>query len=91
MLPPDQLNDELFFAEDERKVKKDNTFTFNNVRYEAPADMREKTATIRFDRSKAECVIVYYKNQRVGKARVLDLVANGKLKRCSRKHKEEKL
>lgn len=89
-LPPDQLNDELFFAEDERKVKKDNTFTFNNIRYEAPADMREKSATIRFDRSKADRVIVYYKNQRIGDARVLDLIANGQLKRCSRKQKGEK-
>lgn len=90
-LPPDQLNDELFFAEDQRNVKKDNTFNFNNVRYEAPADMREKTATIRFDRAKADRIIVYYKNQRIGEARVLDLIANGQLKRCSRKQKEEHL
>lgn len=90
-LPPDQLNDELFFAEDERKVKKDNTFTFKNIRYEAPADMRDKTATIRFDRSKTDRVVVYYKNQRVGEARILDLIANGQLKRCSRKQKEAQL
>jgi hypothetical protein len=53
--------------------------------------MREKTATIRFDRSGNGRVIVYYKTQRVGEARVLDLIANGKLKRCSRKQKEDQV
>lgn len=87
-LSPDQLNDELFFAQDDRKVKKDNTFTFRNIRYEAPADLRERTITVRFDRTVSDRIIVYYKGQRVGQARVLDLIANGQLKRCSRKQKE---
>jgi transposase InsO family protein len=84
-LPPDELNDELFFAEDTRKVKKDNTFSFDNVRYEAPADLRDKPIVIRFNRTSSDRIIVYYKNQRIGQATVLDLIANGQLKRCSRK------
>jgi putative transposase len=84
-LQPDQTNDELFFAQDDRKVKKDNTFSFQNIRYEAPADLREKPITIRFNRANPDRIIVYYKDQRIGQATVLDLIANGQLKRCSRK------
>jgi transposase InsO family protein len=84
-LQPDQFNDELFYAEDSRKVKKDNTFPFQNARYEAPADLRDKTITIRFNRTNPDRIVVYYKNQRLGDARVLDLIANGLLKRSARK------
>lgn len=80
-LPPDQTSDELFFYETSRKVKKDNTFPFENVRYEAPADLRNRSITIRYDRSKMDRVIVYYKNQRIGEAEPVDYVANSKLKR----------
>lgn len=80
-LAPDQFNDELFFVEDTRKVKKDNTFSFLNVRYEAPVDLRDKPITIRFDRSRPSRVIVYFKNQRAGEAKMLDLIANGKIRR----------
>lgn len=80
-LPPNQNNDELFYAEDTRKVKKDNTFSFNNTRYEPTAGLRNKTISIRFDRNKTDNPIVYYKNHRIGKARKLDLVANSKIRR----------
>ena len=80
-LPPSKTNDELFYAEDTRKVKKDNTFSFKNARYETPADLRNKTITIRFDRSKKDPPVVYYKTHRIGRAHVLDLVANSKIKR----------
>ncbi len=80
-LPPNQANDELFFAEETRKVKKDNTFSFKNTRYEVPADLRDKTVTIRFDRSKLDRVIVYYKTHRIGQAEELNLVANSKIRR----------
>jgi len=83
-LPPDQLNDELFYAQDTRKVKKDNTFSFNAARYEAPADLRDRSITIRFDRAAPDRIIVFFKDQRIGQARPLDLVANAQLKRCSR-------
>jgi putative transposase len=80
-LPPNEANDELFYAEEKRTVKKDNTFSFKNVRYEPDADLRNKQITIRFDRNKLDKIIVYYKNHRIGEAQGLDLVANSKLKR----------
>lgn len=80
-LPPNQLNDELFFAEDTRKVKKDNTFSFNAVRYEAPRDLTNRLIHIRFDRNKPVRVIVYYKAERMGEAKKLDLIANALLRR----------
>ncbi|MBN1930431.1 MAG: transposase [Tissierellales bacterium] len=84
-LPPSEINDELFFDEDTRKVKKDNTFYFRNKRYETPADFRNKSITIRFDRSKATRIVVYYKDARIGEAKVLDLIANANLRRGGKK------
>ena len=80
-LPPSEVNDELFFAEETRKVKKDNTFSFKNIRYETPVDLRDKIITVRYERSRRDRIIIYYKNQRMGQARKLDLIANGKIKR----------
>jgi hypothetical protein len=80
-LPPSETNDELFFAEETRKVKKDNTFSFKNVRYETPVDVSGKTITIRYERHKPAMVVVYYKGERMGVAHPLDAVANGLLKR----------
>jgi len=80
-LPPCETNDELFFAEETRAVKKDNTFSFKNIRYETPVDLRDKQITIRFDRSKTDRVVIYYKNQRMGEAKPVDLIANGLLRR----------
>jgi hypothetical protein len=80
-LPPSEANDELFYAEETRAVKKDNTFTFKRIRYETPADLRNKKITILFDRNRLDNIIVYYKNHRIGKAEKLNLVANAKRKR----------
>jgi transposase InsO family protein len=80
-LPPNEANDELFYAEETRKVKNDNTFSFKNIRYEAPVDLRCRTITIRFDRTATDKVIVYYKGRRTGRAGELDLIANGKIRR----------
>ncbi len=80
-LPPNQANDELFYAEEQRKVKKDNTFSFKNIRYEPDADLRNKKITVRFDRTgKSNRVIVYYRDHRMGDAEPVDLVANSKIK-----------
>ena len=80
-LPPSDANDELFFAEAERKVKKDNTFSFQNKRYETPVDLRDKLIQIRHERHHAGSIVIYYKGQRMGIARPLDLIANGLLRR----------
>ncbi|MEI6377361.1 MAG: integrase core domain-containing protein, partial [bacterium] len=42
---------ELFLLESTRKVRADNTFSFNATRYEAPRDLRNTTITIRHDRA----------------------------------------
>jgi hypothetical protein len=89
-LAPSEHHDELFFAEAERTVKKDNTFSFQNRRYEAPADLRGREIQLRHDRRRSDnalspTVIVYHKGQRIGLARLLDTIANGLLRRERRK------
>ena len=82
-LPPSEHNDELFYAEATRKVKKDNTFSFGNRRYETPVDLRDKEIQLRHDRRRdgTTAIIIYHKGQRMGVARLLDAVANGLLRR----------
>lgn len=75
-LPPNQANDELFYIEETRFVKKDNTFSLKNLRFEAPADLRLRQTEVRFDRCHPSTVIVYYKGQRLGQATRLDAIAN---------------
>ena len=78
-LAPSEHNDELFYAEAARKVKKDNTFSFGGRRYETPVDLRDKPIQLRYDRHRQDtaAVIVYLKGQRQGPARLLDAVAHG--------------
>jgi putative transposase len=85
-LAPSEHSDELFFAEATRKVKKDNTFSFQGRRYETPADLRDKEIQLRYDRHRGDtavspAAVIYYKGQRIGPARLLDAVANGLLRR----------
>ena len=82
-LPPSEHNDELFYAEATRKVKKDNTFSFQSRRYETPVDLRDKEIQLRYDRRRTgtAAVVIYHKGQRMGAARLLDAVANGLLRR----------
>ena len=80
-LSPSEHNDELFYAEATRKVKKDNTFSFAGRRYETPVDLHDRQIHIRFDRHRQDPVVVYHQGQRLGRARLLDAVANGLLRR----------
>ena len=76
-LPPNEANDELFFVEEDRHVRADNTFSFKAIRFEAPRHLPERTVQIRFERkSPTQRVVVYYKGERMGEARPLDPVAN---------------
>jgi putative transposase len=77
-LASSEYNAELFMLEDTRKVRADNTFLFNNVRYEAPRDLRGHTITLRYDRQRPATPqpIVYHQGQRLGMAEALDAVAN---------------
>lgn len=82
-LAPSEHADELFYAEATRKVKKDNTFSFRNRRYETPVDLRDKQIEIRYERHRSDtcAVVVYCKGRRMGAARLLDAVANGMSRR----------
>ena len=82
-LSPAEHNDELFYAEAVRKVKKDNTFSFAGRRYETPVDLRDREIQLRYDRRRQDntAVVIYHKGQRLGAARLLDAVANGLLRR----------
>lgn len=75
-----QFNQEFFDLEDTRKVRVDNTFQFQNVRYEAPRDLRSKTITLRYSRfttsTDPQPPIGYYEDERLGPAILLDPVNN---------------
>jgi putative transposase len=76
-LPPNEANDELFFVQEDRHVRADNTFSFKSLRFEAPRHLPERVIQIRFQRSQpTHRVVVYYKGERMGQARPLDAVAN---------------
>lgn len=75
-LPPNPANDELFFDEETRTVRADNTFSFKNARFEAPAELRRRQIHIRFDRARPTNPIVYYKAERIGPAAPVDFCAN---------------
>ena len=75
-LPPGEANDELFFVEQDRTVLADNTFSLNNIRFEASRDLRSRKIQVRFDRARFDRVVVFYKGDRMGEARPLDAIAN---------------
>jgi hypothetical protein len=69
-LPPNETNDELFFVEEERLVRADNTFSFKGLRFEAPRHLPDRTVQIRFQRSRPTArLVVFYKGERMGEAR----------------------
>lgn len=80
-LSPSENNDELFYAQAERVVKKDNTFSFRGVRYETPINLPGRKIELRYERHRQGTVIVYDKGRRIGQARLLDAVANGMARR----------
>ncbi len=76
-LPPNEANDEMFFVEEERHVRADNTFSFKSLRFEAPRHLPDRTIQVRFQRFRpTQRVIVYYKGERMGEARSLNPIAN---------------
>lgn len=75
-LPPNEVNDELFFVEQDRTVLADNTFSLKGCRFEAPRDLRSRKIQVRFDRNHFGRAIVYFKGDRMGEARPVDFLAN---------------
>jgi putative transposase len=73
------FNEELFFLETTRKVRIDNTFNFQNIRYEAPRDLRGKTITIRYSRftdGPEGHPVGYFDGERLGAIIPVDYVQN---------------
>ncbi|MCH7229125.1 DDE-type integrase/transposase/recombinase, partial [Haloferula sp. A504] len=72
------FNEELFFLEATRKVRTDNTFHFQKIRYEAPRDLRGKTITIRYSRfiGTSGHPIAYFEGERLGSASPVDFIDN---------------
>lgn len=77
-LPVCDANDELFFVEENRLVRADNTFSLKTIRFEPPAALHGRHIQVRYDRKHfgSDKVIVYYKDQRIGPARPVDFTAN---------------
>jgi putative transposase len=68
---------ELFLLESTRKVRADNTFSYNATHYEAPCDLRNTTITIRHNRADLHFPpIVYQNSERLGIATPLNRIAN---------------
>jgi len=86
-LPADETDDELFYVEADRKVLKDNTFSLLSTRYETPVELANKTIQVRYSRRNIDRVIVYYRDQRLGEARPVDLIGNSNARRPKRKEK----
>ena len=76
-LTHDAFTEEVFFVEEDRKVSKVNIFSINSQKYECPVDLREHTVQIRYDRSRRDRFIVYFKGQRMGEATAVNLQFNG--------------
>lgn len=75
-LTDDETTEEIFFVEETRVVSKTNVFAINTQRYECPVDLREKKIQVRFDRTRRDKFIVYFNEQRMGQASLLDLHFN---------------
>jgi transposase InsO family protein len=75
-LDPMEANDELFFFEEQRSVRKDNVFQVGGKRYECPRDLSSRKIQVRYRRGNADRIIVFYKGERIGEATPLDLIAN---------------
>ncbi len=73
-----EATDEIFFVEENRSVRADNTFPLKNIRFETPVNLPNRKIQVRFDRKNFDPnkVIVYYKDQRMGPARPVDFIAN---------------
>jgi transposase InsO family protein len=75
-LDPMEANDELFFFEEDRSVRKDNIFQVGGIRYECPRDLSSRKIQVRYRRGQADRILVYYKGERIGEGTPLDLLAN---------------
>lgn len=82
-LMEDEYTEEVFFVEETRKVSKTNVFLINLQKWECPVDLREKSIQVRYDRNRRDRYIVFFKDQRMGEASLLDLYHNAQAPRNS--------
>ena len=77
-MPLSDASEEIFFVEEVRSVRADNTFFLRNIRFESPSDLANRKIQVRFNRKLFDPnkVVIYYKQQRLGLARPVDFVAN---------------
>jgi len=75
----DEYTDEIFYIEEDRKVSKTNVFSMHKKQLECPVDLREKTIQVRYDRTKKNRYLVYFKDKPMGQARPLDVHHNAHL------------
>lgn len=89
-LPNEDFIDEVFFIEEDRIVLNDNTFRFDNARYEAPVHLRGQTIKIRFHPKARDRVLVFFKDQRMGEANFVNFNFNARTIRKRIKDAEDK-
>ncbi len=75
-LSDDEYTEEVFFVEEDRKVSKTNVFSINSQKYECPVDLRDKKIQVRYDRTRRNRFVVYFRDQRMGDASLLNLHYN---------------
>ena len=80
-LMQDEVTEEVFFIEENRKVSKVKVFSINNQKLECPVDLRGKTVQVRYDRNRRDRFIVYYNDKRMGNAIPLNLYINAQTSR----------
>ncbi len=74
--------DELFLAEEKRKVHKDRTISLHGKVYEADAALVGETVTIRYDpATPGQPIQIWFKNKRYDDANLVDIFANCFVKR----------
>jgi|GEM_PF-4483820 len=66
-LTPNEANDELFFTEETRQSRTDNTFSFKFRCFEAPLHLPNRQIAIRFQRlNPSDRLVVYHKCEGMG-------------------------
>ena len=74
--------DELFLAEEKRKVHKDRTISLHGKIYEADAALVGETVTIRYDpATPGQPIQLWFENKRYDDARLVDIFVNCFVKR----------
>jgi len=76
-LQPSAFNREIFYKEETRSVRADNTFQHHNIRYEPPCHLARTKIQIRFDRHNSTYApVVYQDDIRLGEATPLNFIDN---------------